>query len=51
MLNLMKYKDEKTSSTINTLLNMIYAIRIRLDDFVTSPNLEGNSELNKKIYQ
>ena len=35
---------------MNTLLNMIYAIRVKLDDsddFVGSRHLEGHSELNK----
>ena len=54
MLKLMKYKDEKTSKTMNSLLNMIYSIRVQLDDsddFVGSRHLEGTSELNKKILQ
>ena len=47
----MRYKDEKTSSTMNILLQMIYGIRVQLDnsdDFVES-HLEGHSDLNKKI--
>ena len=54
MLELMKYKDEKTSDTMNNLLQMIYAIRVQLDssdDFVESPHLEGVADLNKKILQ
>lgn len=54
MLDLIKYKDEKTSSTMNTLLQMIYSIKVQLDDsddFVESPHLEGGVELNKKILQ
>jgi hypothetical protein len=52
LLELMKYKDEKTSSTMNNLLKMIYAIRVQLDgddDFVESPHLEGTADINKKI--
>ena len=54
MLELMKYKDEKTSGTMNNLLQMIYAIRVQLDssdDFVESPYLEGSADLNKKVLQ
>ena len=53
-LELMKYKDQIKTNTMNGLLQRIYGIRVLFDaddDHLASPYLEGASQVNAQILQ
>lgn len=53
-LELMKYKDQIKTNTMNVLMQKIYGIRVLFDaddDHLASPYLEGASQVNAQILQ